>query len=257
MISNCGHNENGKYTGGKAGDQTGDEWAVIPWYSRPWRCVLRHPDPAVRQEIARQARAAANNPLIGYDQGQRVTFWQHLKASNYNAAQIAVACDADCSSGVAAIVKAVGYRLGIKALQGVSTDAYTGNLRAVLKAAGFDVLTDDKYLTSDKYLLGGDVLLYDGHHTAINLDDGAAATPEPVNLDCAIKLPSLIKGSRGGYVKTLQQLLVTRGYDTKGIDGIYGAGTSAAVAAFQTAAGVKVNYPGTVGAKTWAALLKG
>lgn len=34
MISNCGHDERGKYSGGKAGDQKGDEWAVIPWYSR-------------------------------------------------------------------------------------------------------------------------------------------------------------------------------------------------------------------------------
>ena len=181
MISNCGHDENGKYGGGKAGDQTGNEWVVIPWYNRPWKCVLRHTDPVVRKEIAKQARAAAENPLIGYDQGQRLTFWNHLAASNYDPAQITVACEADCSSGVAAIVKATGYKLGVKALQGVSTSAYTGNLRAALKAAGFTVLTDNKYLTSDKYLLAGDVLLYDGHHTAINLDNGAAAEVDPVD----------------------------------------------------------------------------
>ena len=29
MISNCGHDENGRYSGGKAGDQTGTEWQVI------------------------------------------------------------------------------------------------------------------------------------------------------------------------------------------------------------------------------------
>lgn len=44
MISNCGHDERGKYSGGKAGDQTGTEWQVINWYNRPWKCVLRHPD---------------------------------------------------------------------------------------------------------------------------------------------------------------------------------------------------------------------
>ena len=127
------------------------------------------------------ARAAAENPLIGYDQGQRGTFWEHLAASNYDPAQITVPCEADCSSGVAAIVKAVGYRLGLKGLQVVSTAAYTGNLRAVLYRVGFNVLTDSKYLTSDKYLLAGDVLLYDGHHTAINLDDGLAAPAAPVD----------------------------------------------------------------------------
>lgn len=29
MISNCGHDENNRYSGGKAGDQTGTEWRVI------------------------------------------------------------------------------------------------------------------------------------------------------------------------------------------------------------------------------------
>lgn len=35
MISNCGHDERGKYSGGKAGDQTRTEWQVINWYNRP------------------------------------------------------------------------------------------------------------------------------------------------------------------------------------------------------------------------------
>ena len=48
MISNCGHDENNRYSGGKAGDQTGTEWRVINWYNRPWKCVLRHPDAATR-----------------------------------------------------------------------------------------------------------------------------------------------------------------------------------------------------------------
>ena len=54
-ISNCGHDENGKYAGGVAGDQTGAEWAIIPWYNRPWNCVLRHPDERVRMKIAEMA----------------------------------------------------------------------------------------------------------------------------------------------------------------------------------------------------------
>ena len=99
MISNCGHDENGKYTGGTAGDQTGNEWAIIPWYNRPWNCVIRHPDRAVGNMLAELARKAAQNNLIGYDQNQRGTYWQHLKASNYDPAQITIKCEADCSSG--------------------------------------------------------------------------------------------------------------------------------------------------------------
>ena len=176
MISNCGHDENGRYSGGKAGDQTGTEWRVINWYNRPWKCVLRHPNADVRAMIASMAKAAANNNLIGYDQSQRGTFWTNLADSNYDPAQITVACEADCSSGVAAIVKGAGYRLGIDALKKVSTACYTGNLRAALKAAGFEVLTDSKYLTSDAYLLKGDILLNDNAHTATNLTDGAKSS---------------------------------------------------------------------------------
>lgn len=175
MISNCGHDENGKYSGGAAGDQTGTEWEIRTWYNRPWNCVLRHPDRNVGNMLADLARKAAQNNLVGYDQNQRGTYWQHLKASNYDPAQITIKCEADCSSGVAANVKAAGYRLGIKSLQNVSADCYTGNLRAALKAAGFEVLTDSKYLTSDAYLLPGDILLYEGHHTATNLDTGSKA----------------------------------------------------------------------------------
>lgn len=175
MISNCGHDENGTYSGGKAGDQTGKEWAVINWYSRPWTHVLRHPDANVRKMIASMAKAAAKNDMIGYDQSQRYTFWERLKASNYDPAQITTACEADCSAGVAAIVKGTGYRLGIQKLKDVSIYLYTGNIRSALKAAEFTVLTDSKYLTSDAYLLEGDILLCENHHVATNLTTGAKA----------------------------------------------------------------------------------
>ena len=67
LISNSGHDENGKYSGGKAGDQTGTEWALIPWYNRPWKCVLRHPDAEVRAKLAELGIKAAKNDLVGYD----------------------------------------------------------------------------------------------------------------------------------------------------------------------------------------------
>lgn len=180
MISNCGSDENKKYSGGKAGDQTGAEWRIINWYNRPWKCVLRHPDPNVRKLISQMAKAAANNNNIGYDQGQRTTFWTQLQAVNYYPENIKVPCEADCSAGVAAICKAVGYRLNITALKNISIYIYTGNQRAALKAAGFEVLTDSKYLTSDAYLLEGDVLLNDSCHTAINVTDGSKAGAAPL-----------------------------------------------------------------------------
>lgn len=155
LISNCGHDENGKYSGGKAGDQTGTEWALIPWYNRPWKCVLRHPDPNVRTKLAELSTKAAKNDLVGYCQAHRNSYWEHLMASNYDPSRITVACEADCSSGVIANVKATGYLLGINDLKNLNA-TYTGNLRSGLKAAGFEVLTDSKYLTGPDYLLAGD-----------------------------------------------------------------------------------------------------
>lgn len=174
MIANSGHDENGKYSGGSAGDQTGNEWSIINWYSRPWKCVLRYPDTSVSQMIADFGRSAAKNNKIGYDQGQRLTFWNELTVSDYDPAKITKKCESDCSAGVSAIVKAVGYKKGIKALKNISITNTTYTMRSTFKAAGFTVLTDTKYLTSDKYLLPGDVLLNDSHHTAINLDYGSA-----------------------------------------------------------------------------------
>lgn len=171
-ISNSGHDENRRYTGGKAGDQKGDEWALIGWYSRPWNVVLRHPNEAVRMKIAELGCAAALNNLVGYDQGERYTYWEHLKASNYDPSQITIACEDDCSAGVAANVKAVGYLLNIDALKNVSIYCYTGNLRSALVNAGFKALTESKYLTSGNYLLPGDILLYESGHTATNVTLG-------------------------------------------------------------------------------------
>lgn len=177
MISNSGSDENKKYSGGKAGDQTGNEWNIIPWYNRPWNCVLRHPDAEVANLLAELAEEAAQNNNIGYDQGQRTTFWARLSEVGYRPKNIKTPCEADCSAGVAALVKAVGYLLKRVTLQNVSKDAYTGNLKAALKAAGFTVLTNTKYLTSGDYLVRGDILLNEGHHTATNITTGPKATP--------------------------------------------------------------------------------
>lgn len=66
--------------------------------------------------------------------------------------------------------------------------------------------------------------------------------------------PVLKKGSKGDSVKTLQTLLINKGYDPKGVDGVFGPGCEAAVKAFQKANGLTAN--GIVDQKTWDALRK-
>ena len=112
-----------------------------------------------------------------------------MKALGWEPSKITVACEADCSAGVCANVTAAGYLLGIKALQN-HTGTYTGNMRSALTKAGFQLLTDSKYLNSGEYLLPGDILLNDGHHTATNATLGSkvkgdwkptSTTPTPVS----------------------------------------------------------------------------
>lgn len=76
--------------------------------------------------------------------------------------------------------------------------------------------------------------------------------PEPV-YDYS-KYPILKKGSKGEYVYTLQRLLVSKGYNPKGVDGIFGPGCDAAVRKFQK--DNKLVVDGCVGPKTWGALYK-
>ncbi len=67
-----------------------------------------------------------------------------------------------------------------------------------------------------------------------------------------IEWVALKKGSRGWAVKRLQQELVARGYDPKGVDGSFGGGCEAAVKQFQQDAGLDPD--GSVGRATHAAL---
>lgn len=176
-ISNSGSDERKAYHGGAAGDQTGHEWELKKWYSRPWTHVFRYngSDPRVPRTLAELGIKAALNNKIGYDQYQRGTYWAQLQKVGYDPEKITVACEEDCSAGVAANVKACGYLLGIKALQNVSSSMSSRNTVSQLTNAGFKALTESKYLTSGKYLQPGDILLYVNHHVAMNITKGVYA----------------------------------------------------------------------------------
>ena len=174
MISNNGSDEKGNYHGGTAGDQTGKEWQLRSWYNRPWKCILRFPE-NVRKMLAEDSKAAAENNNIGYDQWQRMTFYNELKANNWNVKNINKPCESDCSSGVTALVIAAGNKLGIDALKKINPNTTTFTMRSRFKEAGAEILKDKKYLTSDEFLLEGDILLNDEKHCAINVSNGSGA----------------------------------------------------------------------------------
>ena len=248
-ISNSGSDENGNYKNGKAGDQTGKEWRIRDWYNYPWNCVLRHPLAEVRACLATLAVKAAENNNIGYDQNQRDSYGQELANAGYDPSKITKPVESDCSKGVIDNTKATGHIMGIPELQHLSA-TYTGNMRAAYKAAGFYVLTESKYLKNSDYLLAGDILLNDAHHTCTVITNGAKASG-------TVTLPLVKRGSTGAAVEELQEKLNAASYRNKKaleVDGEFGPLTQSQVIHFQMDRGLDPD--GEVGPITWAALIE-
>ena len=239
-ISNSGSDENRKLHGGKAGDQTKKEWQLRSWYKRPWTVVLRHPSQMVALKIAELAIDAALNNKIGYDQYQRYTYWTQLEKAGYDPKAITTACEADCTAGVNANVKAVGALYHIPALEALPKAVNSRNMKKLYTAAGFKALTGSKYTANTAYLLPGDILLYETHHAATNITCGKSVrdewNPERMPQE-KLKLGDrvLARGCKGEDVRELQNNLLELGYKLPkyGADGDFGAETERAVEEFQ------------------------
>jgi peptidoglycan hydrolase-like protein with peptidoglycan-binding domain len=80
--------------------------------------------------------------------------------------------------------------------------------------------------------------------------DGIVGEITWLNIDEAdTSNPTLRKGSTGNPVRRVQKRLTLAGYDTGGVDGIFGANTESAVKRFQRDQGLTED--GIVGPRTW------
>ena len=86
-----------------------------------------------------------------------------------------------------------------------------------------------------------------------NTDNWVKRLQEEYNKQGFSSYPTLKKGARGNITKLLQEKLVSLGYNTNGIDGIFGIGTKKAVMSFQKSNGLVVD--GIVGQNTWRKLI--
>ena len=87
----------------------------------------------------------------------------------------------------------------------------------------------------------------------INSDNWIKRLQEECNKQGFSSYPTLKKGARGNITKLLQVKLVSLGYNTNGVDGIFGSGTEKAVMSFQKSNGLVAD--GIVGKNTWRKLL--
>jgi hypothetical protein len=172
MAIKIGHSsidERGKATGGAAGDQTGKEVCTRTWYSASWDAVLRPKNVTIAEKSAKFVEAACANNNIGYDQGQCNSLYEQAKKVNFDCSKITVKCECDCSSLIHVAVIAAGANLAYGS-NGFTTRTMIDKLVA---SGDYEKLTATKYLTSDKYLKRGDILVNIGSHTVMVLENGS------------------------------------------------------------------------------------
>ena len=263
MAVKIGHSsidENGKISGGRAGDQTGREVITRSWYNGGWHTVLRPVRAELAEKSAEACEDACANNNVGYDQYGRNTLHTKAKAAGFDIAKISEPCECDCSSLMHVCAIAGGAKLNYG-----SNGLTTRNMVTAFVGSGDYVkLTDSKYLTSDQYLLRGDILVKNGH-TVMVLEDGPKAAnvpnsdtvykPDIVTIHYSVRLPMLVKGTESEAVRAMQQLLIAKGYDLPryGADGEFGDETENALLLFQEDMGLKP--VAKCGPDTWSALL--
>lgn len=177
LIGHASVDECGRSGGGQSGDQTGKEVYIRFWYAGNWNVVLRPLSAAAAEKMAAACEILCKGNLVGYDQYQRNSLWDELEKVGWDAARLRTKCGTDCSAFMTACARAAGIDIPRIAMGGGQYNApVTYTMRSAFSSTGaFQVLTDAKYLASDKYLKRGDVLVRESGHAAMALGDGAQA----------------------------------------------------------------------------------
>ena len=244
-IGSARIDENGKATGGKAGDQTGKEVSEQGFYmhSKGWLC-FRAKDVSVANELAKAMRDACANNNIGYDQGNRSIMTMLKKYGSMD--KIKEKTETDCSNLVrGSIYQATGIDVG---------NFNTATEPAALRKSG---LFDEVEISSEKDIYNGDVLVTKTKgHTVIAVS-GRARSGKTYTGEWP-KLPTrgwFKNGDVSADVCKLKKFLNWfGGYGLDEKNKNYLSKTMAAVRDFQGAVGEKVD--GEFGRKSLAAAKK-
>lgn len=171
LIGHASISEKGTVNGTK-GDSTGKEVCIRSWYNKPWSFMAIHPDAGVRERHAKAIEAACNNNNIGYGQADRNTANTEAKKVGYVISNIKTKCNTDCSAlqnlcAVAAKTPNVTYG---------SNGWTTSTMKEKLRAAGYIIIQESKYLSSEKYCVRGAIYVKTGSHTVCGLTNGSNYT---------------------------------------------------------------------------------
>lgn len=279
LIGHASIDERGKSKGGVAGDQTGKEVCIRTWYNKDWAYVLRCKDPVKSEKMAVACERGCKNDNIGYDQNQRNTLNTQAKKVGYDLSKITAKCETDCSAFMTVCAQAAGIKIPYNGTNAPTTSTIK---TAFMSTGEFELLTDQNYLTSDKYLKRGDILVKPSSHTAMALQNGSLykVLNQPASysriqfikevqaaigakqdgiagsetLSKTITVSSL-KNKRHAVVRPIQSYLSSQLYPVGMIDGIAGAKFTAAVKAYQKDHGCIADGEITAKKNTWKSLL--
>lgn len=173
-VASARIDENGRAVGGKAGDQTGKELATENAYiwSGGWDVCIRIKNKTKRDKYIKFIKWACSSPLIGYDQNQRLTLYNALKALDFDYKKLTKKVECDCSSLVACGLIVSGYTK-------INPSCTTRNLEANMKANYPNSFTffDSKYKNGDhtlksRWWRNGDIINKRGHHVVTVVSGG-------------------------------------------------------------------------------------
>lgn len=245
-IAHASIDENGKISGGKAGDQSKKEVCIRTMYYKPWNCVLRIENEAVRNQFANNMIDIANNENIGYDQGGRNTLLAEAQKVNFDFSKITVKCECDCSSAITiCVLGAIFVVLGEAAyLEAYEILVVSGNCATTrtlktrmkkLNMVSVTVYTSTTYISSISKALFGDIYLKEGSHVVCYIDDGNKVTESKTELKKATgyKMNTLKRGSNNNDVTVFEIIMKKLGYYTGVIDTEFGNGCVNACNEFQ------------------------
>ena len=240
ILGHAVSDERGKSSGGKPGNQTGNELRFQEWYLRAkgWTDVLRAKKKSLRKKIASAIQCLVRNPRIGYDQKQRTTLYREAYNVKWDLSKISVPCSTDCSALESVALNACGVK--------VSKDIYTGDMvEKIMETGEFHDLTGKEYTQTSDNLEVGDILVGPGHTATV------VEIKEMLVLERTLRY---VSGAllTGDDVKELQKILKSLGLYNDKKDGIFGVNTERAVIAYQKAHGLTPD--GVVGKNTATAL---
>ena len=221
MVIKIGHasiDENGKISGGKAGDQTNKEVCIRSYYTheKGWY-LFRFLSVEHAEKMAEAMIQACNNPNIGYDQGERLDIMTALKKYG-TLAKIAEPTECDCSSLTrACIYQATGIDVG---------NFTTASEPSVLANSGLFEKRISVTSSTTKY--NGDILVTKTKGHTATVVSGNSRKGE------TYKMNTLKKGSTGNDVTIFESIMKKMGYYTGKIDTNFGSGCVDACNKFQT-----------------------